>query len=1273
MKRQTIKTKLLHLLVVSTMIGTTLLQAMPALAGEGGGGQGDTGTISCNVTDNSTNPIAGAWIVITEAGNDQPIVYPAQTDASGQCQITNVPVGLRDIKAFKHQAPDDFYIRQKQQNITVSKDQTIHVSFSLEEGNYVKGTVTDNSTGQPINDASVYAYRPQTPSTHYATFPTDSSGVYAIAVPKSQDGFTVVAEASGYASANQTGVNPSTTVNFSLTATGGGGGLHHFDIANIGDQVAGQSFQITITAKAEGGSTITDYPGSCNLTASQGNINPNQATNFSNGVWTGNVTLDSQGDNIHITASDQSVSSNSNTFNVTGGGGGGLHHFDIANIGDQVAGQSFQITITAKAEGGSTITDYPGSCNLTASQGNINPNQATNFSNGVWTGNVTLDSQGDNIHITASDQSVSSNSNTFNVTGGGGGGGYFSISASRYSFMLAAGDNTTVDIDITSQGGFTGTVDLVFTGPPGLENNSSLSPSSVTLADGDTETVTLTLDVDANMPSEQYYGKVKGTSGAESSECWLDVTVGATGQPLLSVSPQHVPLDGTVTFSAMNFTPNTNINVEWKSGPFTGNVLASGTTDDNGAWSSGTVTITGQGLAGTYDIRAKTEDLEERAFTSLTVVSGVGEDYLVQVSPMRLNLAPGDNTTVEIKIQSLNSFNSQVTFSISTPNGVSCSFSPTSVTPAANGEASTTMTVTLDSWVTPGSYNIGLDCQSASINKYESVTLDVYSSMGPSVSLSQYYGSVGDVITINGYSFSSSVGQMVTLRETYSGQSLSTVPTQIMVSADGSWTGTFSIPSFFSPGGYRLEAKVDSTGESAPNVDFQLVGSGETFTVNTPNMVNVKTASGENSADVSINIDSLGAALTANVFVEKGGLWWLDYQFSGLAANQNASGADAVSVSAGGSNQINLTLTADLAAPTGSYWVDIRVESGEVSKYESIELVVTPSSGYNASISLSPATGSAGDLITINGYGFSYPSNISWMNFAGEDILAGRNISIQSNGSFSATFNVPTQMWGSNIGPGLYAVEAQDSSDTWSQSDFTVVGAGQKFYISANPDWLGSLAMDSSANTTIRVESLGAAANVTLGVDQYTLPYGVNTQFSVNPVSVPAGGFATSTLTLTVTNDAYPGMNYMVDVKGDEAGAEDWTFINFDIGSVEMDQSWMEDQGMYFPDITINPARGKAGTTVTVTGSGFPGGAVIEDLTFAGANVDIPTTTADANGDFTVLFNVPTTMWGGDIGPGWYWIDVHTRVPQDHSNEMLRGRDDWAGRDFEVAPSGTAF
>ena len=78
---------------------------------------------------------------------------------------------------------------------------------------------------------------------------------------------------------------------FTVTALGGG---------NISTQTAGTAFSITITAKDSSGNTVTSYTQPSTLSVSTGTISPTSTGEFTNGVWTGQVTLTQSGTSISI-------------------------------------------------------------------------------------------------------------------------------------------------------------------------------------------------------------------------------------------------------------------------------------------------------------------------------------------------------------------------------------------------------------------------------------------------------------------------------------------------------------------------------------------------------------------------------------------------------------------------------------------------------------------------------------------------------------------------------------------------------------------------------------------------------------------------------------------------------------------------------------------------------------------------------------------------------------------------------------------------------------
>ncbi len=142
-----------------------------------------------------------------------------------------------------------------------------------------------------------------------------------------------------------------------------GGSQFVFNTINS-PQTAGTPFSITITAEALG-VPVTTYSGTPNLIASTGSINPTITPAFSNGVWTGNVTVTGAGSSVTITANDGVASGTSNSFSVKPGV---LDHFTISTSGTLTAGSSFSsVTVTAYDANGNLKNDYTGSIYFTSS------------------------------------------------------------------------------------------------------------------------------------------------------------------------------------------------------------------------------------------------------------------------------------------------------------------------------------------------------------------------------------------------------------------------------------------------------------------------------------------------------------------------------------------------------------------------------------------------------------------------------------------------------------------------------------------------------------------------------------------------------------------------------------------------------------------------------------------------------------------------------------------------------------------------------------------
>jgi hypothetical protein len=180
-----------------------------------------------------------------------------------------------------------------------------------------------------------------------------------------------------------------------------GGALASFIVDAPDSETAGAAFSVTIYAKDSEGNTTTDVSGNTTLSADAGTISPTSipgADFTDDGIWTGNVTLCTPVGLRTMAASNLGNTGQDDiTINT-----GPLDSFivDAPDIG--TTGTPFSVTITAKDCGDNTITDFSEDTTLSVDAGTIDPTSIpeANFTDGIWTGDVTLPQEGSRI-ITA--------------------------------------------------------------------------------------------------------------------------------------------------------------------------------------------------------------------------------------------------------------------------------------------------------------------------------------------------------------------------------------------------------------------------------------------------------------------------------------------------------------------------------------------------------------------------------------------------------------------------------------------------------------------------------------------------------------------------------------------------------------------------------------------------------------------------------------------------------------------------------------------------------
>jgi len=145
---------------------------------------------------------------------------------------------------------------------------------------------------------------------------------------------------------------------------------HHFAMSSVSSpQLAGVPFSMTIAAKDIHDATIAVYTSTVNLRAAGDHgpapITPATTTPFSNGTWTGNVTVNALDTGVVLVAEDGAGhTGSSNAFQVTYGP---LDHFQWSTVASpQQAGVAFPVTLTAQDAHGYTVDSFNGQAALFA-------------------------------------------------------------------------------------------------------------------------------------------------------------------------------------------------------------------------------------------------------------------------------------------------------------------------------------------------------------------------------------------------------------------------------------------------------------------------------------------------------------------------------------------------------------------------------------------------------------------------------------------------------------------------------------------------------------------------------------------------------------------------------------------------------------------------------------------------------------------------------------------------------------------------------------------
>jgi hypothetical protein len=468
-------------------------------------------------------------------------------------------------------------------------------------------------------------------------------------------------------------------------------------------------------------------------------------------------------------------------------------------------------------------------------------------------------------------------------------------------------------------------------------------------------------------------------------------------------------------------------------------------------------------------------------------------DFSIAAAPSSLTITQGSNGTSTITITSLNGFNSATTLSATgLPSGVTAAFSTNPVTPPANGTANSTLTLTASSSATTGTATVTVTGVSGSTTHSTTITLTVNAAASPnftiaaspsSVTVTQGGNGTSTITITSQNSFNSATTLSATGLPSGVTAAFSTNP--VTPPANGSATSTLTLTA--SASATTGTATVTVTGTSGSLTHSATIALTVNSSTGTQTAVYDSTLKAPKCVNVASGCDS-GPSL--------------------LLGRDNMSGGAEP-------NQPNTINNSCADGTSGTFHSD---ESND-----RIVVATTDGSAFAAGKTVKvSATVWAWSGFTSDHLDLYYTANAnspSWV------LIGTINPTVAGAQTLSANYTLPS---GS-----LQAVRANfrytgsaSSCSTGSYDDHDdlifAVGAGAPgFTVSASPNSV-SMQQGTNATSTITVTSQNGFNSATT-LSASGLPSGVTAAFSTNPVTPPANGSATSTLTFTASSTATTG------------------------------------------------------------------------------------------------------------------------------------------------------
>ncbi|MCU1299995.1 MAG: hypothetical protein JWQ87_279 [Candidatus Sulfotelmatobacter sp.] len=468
-------------------------------------------------------------------------------------------------------------------------------------------------------------------------------------------------------------------------------------------------------------------------------------------------------------------------------------------------------------------------------------------------------------------------------------------------------------------------------------------------------------------------------------------------------------------------------------------------------------------------------------------------DFTIAASPNSLTITQGSNGTSTITITSLNGFNSATTLSATgLPSGVTAAFSTNPVTPPANGSATSTLTLTASSSAATGPATVTITGASGSTTHSTTIALTVNAAASPnftigaspsSVTVTQGGNGTSTITITSQNSFSS--GTTLSTTGLPSGVTAAFSTNPVTPPANGSATSTLTLTA----------SAAATTGPATVTV----TGTSGSLTHSTNIALTVNSSTGSQTA---VYDSTLKAPKCVNV----------------------ASGCDS-----GPSLLLGRDTLSGGAEPNQPNSINNSCSDGTSGTFHSDEsndrLVVatTDGSAFAAGKTVKvSATVWAYSGFTSDHLDLYYAANASSPTWV---LIATLTPTVAGAQTLSANYTLPTGSLQAVRANFRYTGSASSCStgayDDHDDLIFAVGTGAPGFTVSASPSAV-TVQRGSNTNSTITVSSQNGFSSATT-LSFSALPSGVTAAFSNNPVTPPANGTATSTLTFTASSTATTG------------------------------------------------------------------------------------------------------------------------------------------------------